>query len=123
MPVTFTLGCGDDKPTSPPPDPPPPDPQIAVSPDSLIFGSTDTQFFLGIYNSGGGSVNWSMSITSGAPWLSILPTSGKTTADTSWVKVTVDRGTVQPRGCQLVGALETMVFEEVFVNNKTAHRK
>ena len=82
--------CGDNNPTLFHTKPKPA--QIAVSTDSLNFGTMDTQLALGVYNAGDGSVSWSMSITSGVSWISIQPTTADTTVDTTWVTVTVDRG-------------------------------
>ena len=50
---------------------PAPDPVLDVFPGSLSFGTSDTDLFLNLYNTGTGDLNWS--ISPGESWLSAAP--------------------------------------------------
>jgi hypothetical protein len=68
-------------------------PTIAFSPENFSFaategGSNPADQTLGICNSGGGTLNWS--VTDDAGWLSINPTSGLSTGETDNITLSVD---------------------------------
>jgi len=68
-------------------------PAIARSPSSFSFTTTETGANpssqpLSIWNSGGGTLSWSVS--DDATWLSLSPTSGSSTGETDGVMVSVD---------------------------------
>ena len=68
-------------------------PAIAFSPENFNFaaaegGSDPADQTLGIYNSGDGTLNWSISDDAG--WLSLTPTSGSSTGDTDSIALSVD---------------------------------
>lgn len=72
--------------------PPPQQPTIDYSPSSFSFsatqgGSNPSSQTLSIRNSGGGTLNWSVS--DDAAWLSLSPTSGTSTGETDSVVVSV----------------------------------
>ena len=79
-------GCGgdDESPTAPTIDP-----NLSLSMTTLDFGSGDTEKTFSITNSGGGTLEWS--ITDDQDWLSVSPTSGSTTTESETVTVTVNR--------------------------------
>jgi hypothetical protein len=71
----------------------PPLSAIAFSPENFNFaaiegGSNPADQTLGIYNSGGGTLSWS--VTDDARWLSVNPTSGSSTGETDNVTLSVD---------------------------------
>ena len=71
----------------------PPAPEISFSPESLTFaavegGSNPADQTLEIWNSGTGTLNWSLS--DDAAWLSENPTSGSSTGEHDTVAVSVD---------------------------------
>jgi len=66
---------------------------IALSPEKFNFaategGSNPADQTLGIYNSGDGTLNWS--ISDDADWLSLNPTSGSSTGETDNIALSVD---------------------------------
>lgn len=61
-------------------------PTIALSKSSLDFGTSSTSRTFAISNSGGGTLNWS--VTDNRGWISVSPTSGQ---DSGTVTVTVSR--------------------------------
>jgi hypothetical protein len=68
-------------------------PAIAFSPENFDFtategGSDPAGQTLGIYNSGDGTLNWS--VTDDAGWLSSKPTSGSSTGETDNITLSVD---------------------------------
>ncbi|MBA7504694.1 hypothetical protein ES706_03348 [subsurface metagenome] len=70
-----------------------PAPEISFSPESLTFtagegGSTPTDKTLEVWNSGIGTLNWSLS--DDAAWLGENPTSGSSTGEHDTVAVSVD---------------------------------
>ena len=72
---------------------PPEEPYIGFSPTSLTFsaiqgGANPPNKTLGIWNAGGGTLNWSVSEV--AAWLSLVPTSGSSTGETDNVTVSVN---------------------------------
>ena len=72
---------------------PPPTPIIGYSPTSFSFDATEDgpnppDQILSIWNSGDGTLNWSVS--DDAAWLSLSPTSGSSTGETYTVTVSVD---------------------------------
>lgn len=78
---------------TPAPTPPVLSPTIAFRPLSLSFsategGSNPGSQILGIWDSGGGTLNWSVS--DDTPWLTLSPTSGSSTGETDDVSVSVD---------------------------------
>jgi len=71
----------------------PPAPEISFSPESLTFtagegGSTHANEMLEVWNSGIGTLNWSLS--DDAAWLSENPTTGSSTGEHDTVAVSVD---------------------------------
>lgn len=83
--LSFNTGCGgDDNPAAPEPDP-----ALTVSTSSLDFGTGDTQKTFTITNSGGGTLEWS--ISESEAWLTVAPANGTTTSETDQITVTVDR--------------------------------
>jgi len=64
-------------------------PVLDVSEMNLDFGEDQTQLALVISNTGKGDLNWN--VVESIPWLSVNPTSGKTTVQKSSVVLTVDR--------------------------------
>jgi len=71
----------------------PPAPTISYSPSSITFTATEgdanpADQTLGIFNSGGGSLDWSVSDDAG--WLSLAPPSGTSTGETDDVTLSVD---------------------------------
>jgi hypothetical protein len=70
-----------------------PPPTIAFSPENFNFSATEgcsnpAAQTLGIYNSGDGTLNWSL--TDDAGWLSLNPTSGSSTGETDNIALSVD---------------------------------
>jgi hypothetical protein len=63
-----------------------------VTPTLLDFGTTTGILSVEIRNSGKGELSWN--IVEDLPWLSVNPTSGKTTTEVSTVTVTVDRSLI-----------------------------
>ncbi|MDO8473528.1 MAG: hypothetical protein Q7T05_06900, partial [Dehalococcoidia bacterium] len=77
--------------TTTPPAPAPP--TIGYSPANVVFaatqgGSNPSAQSLGVWNSGGGTLNWSVS--DDAPWLALSPASGSSTGETDPVSVSVN---------------------------------
>jgi hypothetical protein len=71
----------------------PPSPTMALSPENFNFvaiegGSNSAVQTLGIRNSGGGTLNWS--VTDDAAWLSVNPTSGSSTGETENITLSVN---------------------------------
>jgi len=78
-------------------------PELAVAPDSLDFGETNTSLFLTIDNKGSGVLNWSIQAPS-EEWISVDQDSGTVIDAPLAVEVRIDRNTA-PAGRQRV-ALE-----------------
>ena len=75
------------------PTPTPTPPEISYSPSSITFTATEgdanpADQTLGIFNSGGGSLDWSVSDDAG--WLSLDPPNGSSTGETDDVTLSVD---------------------------------
>ena len=73
--------------------PTPTPPEISYSPSSITFTATEgdanpTDQTLGIFNSGGGSLDWSVSDDAG--WLTLAPPSGTSTGEMDKVSLLVD---------------------------------
>ncbi len=64
-------------------------PELSVSLSSLDFGSSEEENSFTIANTGGGTLTWTLSVDQN--WLTVLPSSGETSAETDQVTVTVDR--------------------------------
>ncbi len=64
-------------------------PVLSVSPTVLDFGATTQQLSFDVWNSGSGSLSYTISET--ANWLNVTPTSGQSTGEQDRVTVTVDR--------------------------------
>ncbi|MBD3336844.1 MAG: hypothetical protein GF355_15130 [Candidatus Eisenbacteria bacterium] len=64
-------------------------PVLEVDPETLEFGSEETELVLIITNAGTGRLSWS--VAEGETWLAVSPDSGSTAAETDEVAVTVDR--------------------------------
>jgi len=62
---------------------------LVVDPDTLEFGSEQTELSFTIRNRGTGALAWS--VTADSAWLSASPTSGSTTIEEDQVTVAVDR--------------------------------
>jgi len=79
-------------------------PVLDASVMSLDFGESETQLPIVISNTGKGELSWS--VTENIPWLSVNPTSGKTTTQKSSIVVTVDRtGMSQGSNSQTISIL------------------
>ena len=61
-------------------------PVISLSKDSLDFGASGTSKYFAISNTGGGTLNWS--VTDNRSWMSVSPTSGQ---NSGTINVTVSR--------------------------------
>jgi hypothetical protein len=72
----------------------PENPVLAVSPDSLDFGTEQTVLSFEITNAGTGTLTWN--VAGDQTWITVDPTSGSTTTDTDQVSVTVDRTGLGP---------------------------
>lgn len=66
------------------------DPLLAVGAETLDFGAADSLRELEVWNAGGESLTYS--VTTQNNWLSISPTSGTCSGESSMLAVTVDRG-------------------------------
>ncbi|MBM3289863.1 MAG: BACON domain-containing protein, partial [Candidatus Hydrogenedentes bacterium] len=64
-------------------------PTLAVNPDALDFGTTDTLIELDVENAGTGTVNWQL--TENIPWLATSIASGATSSTPTTIVVTADR--------------------------------
>ncbi|MFB0525916.1 MAG: Ig-like domain-containing protein, partial [bacterium] len=74
---------------------PEPDPELSVSPISHDFGTSETSYQFTITNTGGGTLNWSVS--EGIPWLSLSLSGGNVGPGASqFVTATVNRGGLAP---------------------------
>lgn len=62
---------------------------LSVSPSSIFFGSTTTTATMQVWNSGGGTLNYSLS--DNQSWLTTSPTSGSSTGEQDTITVTVNR--------------------------------
>ena len=78
-------------------------PVLSVSPASISAASSAGSASLNVSNSGGGTLSWFASVTSGASWLSISPTSG-TNAGTITVSYAANSGTGSRTGAIQVTA-------------------
>ncbi len=68
-------------------------PEIEVSPTTLDFETTKNDLSFFITNKGKvGTITWTISSTQ--PWVSIIPTTGTTTAETDPIQVTVSRNNI-----------------------------
>lgn len=89
-PVVVTVGAVSPPPTQPAPASPP---TIAFSPSSLSFsaeegGANPSSQTLNIWNSGGGTLDWT--VTADANWVSLSPTSGSSDGETDRITVLAD---------------------------------
>lgn len=75
-------------------------PDLSVTPLALNFGVNENTKTLRIQNSGGGTLNWSVEVSDGAPWLSLEAVSttkqaqlveGQTTTEVDTVELSLDR--------------------------------
>lgn len=75
-------------------------PDLSVTPLALNFGVNETTKTLRIQNQGGGTLNWSVAVAEGAPWLSLEVVSatkqaqlveGQTTTEVDTVELSLDR--------------------------------
>ncbi|MBC8185658.1 BACON domain-containing protein, partial [candidate division KSB1 bacterium] len=64
-------------------------PDLSVSPQSLDFGSSETDKSFFIMNSGTGTLTWNVS--DDKDWITVNPASGSTSFETDQLNVTVDR--------------------------------
>ena len=66
-----------------------PPPELSVSVNSLDFGNEETRMTFEIVNSGGGTLEWS--ISSDEDLVTVLPSGGETSSETDEIAVTVSR--------------------------------
>lgn len=66
-----------------------PPPELNVSVNSLDYGNEETQLSFEIVNSGGGTLEWS--ISSDEDMVTTLPSGGETTSETDEISVTISR--------------------------------
>jgi len=96
-------------------------PELHVEPDALDFDSASTQLSVEISNSGGETLNWTMTKASGCDWLTFTPAGGSAISDTDIVTVTVDRTGLDPNSysCELFvasnGGADTVTIDMTVV--------
>ena len=69
-------------------------PVLSVSATYLDIGTTATSATFGITNTGGGTLNWS--ISDDAEWVTVNPTNGTTTTETDQITVYIARTAITP---------------------------
>lgn len=67
---------------------------LIINPNSLDFGSEETQLTFTISNTGNGELNWSL--TPNQNWIAATPTTGSLTNSSEDVTVTIDRTGLEP---------------------------
>ena len=73
-------------------------PVLDVSPLILDFDSTRTDSTFSIRNSGGGTLTWSILISSLPDWITLSPSEGSTTTESDSVNVSISRFELAPGG-------------------------
>jgi len=73
-----------------------PPPELSISTSSLDFGSTEDENSFTISNAGGGTLTWTITVDQN--WLTVLPSSGETSAETDQITVSVDRSGLSAGG-------------------------
>ncbi len=69
-------------------------PLLNVNPTTLNFGSTANTDYIDIKNTGTGTLNWNS--TGDKSWISIIPSTGTTKAETDRVRIDVSRNNLDP---------------------------